>query len=97
MEAVYRPGFRYIKAGVMCLGLVPDEDRQNHLFRPVDRETERKQKRLMAAVDALNLWGGRGTVRPASTGRRREWAMRQARLTPRYTTCIEDVPTARMR
>ena len=60
LEALYRPGFRYIKAGVMCLGLVPDEDRQNNLFRPVDRETERKQKRLMAAVDALNLWEGGG-------------------------------------
>ena len=96
LEAIFHDGYRYTKAGVLCLGLVPDEDRQNHLFRPVDGQMERKQKALMKAVDDLNLWGGRGTVRLASTGIRRDWAMRQNRLTPRYTTRIEDVPTARL-
>ena len=80
----------------MCLGLVPDEDRQNHLFAPVNRDMERKQNAFMQAVDKLNLWGGRGTVRPASTGQRQAWAMRQHRLTPRWTTRLADVPTATM-
>ena len=96
LEAIFREGYRYTKVGVLCLGLVPDEDRQNHLFAPVDREAERKQKALMMAADKLNLYYGRGTVRPASTGIRREWAMRQNRLSPRWTTRIEDVPNARL-
>ena len=96
LEALFRPSYRYTKAGVLCLGLVPDEDRQNNLFRPVDREMERKQKALMQAVDKLNLWGGRGTVRPASTGTRHAWAMRRQHLSPRYTTRWEDVPVARL-
>ena len=96
LEAIYRPTHRYIKAGVMCLGLVADEERQASLFVPVDRERERKQKALMQAADKLNLHFGRGTVRPASTGYRRAWAMRQNYLTPRYTTRISDVPTARI-
>ena len=50
----------------------------------------------MKAADKLNLYYGRGTVRPASTGNRQAWAMRQNYLTPRYTTRIADVPTARL-
>ena len=96
LEAIYRPGYRYVKAGVTCLGLVPDEERQASLFVPIDRERERKQKALMQAADKLNLWYGRGTVRPASTGHRQTWAMRQNYLTPRYTTRISDVPIARL-
>ena len=96
LEAIYRPGYRYVKAGVMCLGLVPDEERQASLFVPIDRERELMQKALMKAADQLNLYYGRGTVRPASTGHRRAWAMRQNHLTPRYTTRISDVPVARL-
>ncbi len=96
LEAIYREGYRYTKAGVLCLGLVPDEERQGSLLKPVDREAERKQKALMKAADQLNLTYGRGTVRPASTGIRRAWAMRQNYLTPRYTTRVQDVPTAWM-
>ncbi|MBE7157325.1 MAG: Y-family DNA polymerase [Rhodospirillales bacterium] len=94
LEALYRPDYRYVKAGVLCLGLVPDEDRQNSLLWPVDRETERKQKALMRAADHLNFCYGRGTVRPASTGSRQAWAMRQNHLSPRYTTRIGDIPCA---
>ena len=47
-------------------------------------------------ADKLNLYFGRGTVRPASTGHRQTWAMRQNHLTPRYTPRLSDVPTARL-
>lgn len=57
---------------------------------------ERKQKALMKAADPLNLCYGRGTMRPASTGNRRAWAMRQVRLSPRYTTRVTDLPTAHL-
>lgn len=42
LEWVYRPGYRYVKASVLCLGLVPDEERQASLFRPVEPEQEEK-------------------------------------------------------
>ena len=96
LEGIYRPGYRYVKAGVMCLGLVPDEERQGSLFRPVDRPMERKQRELMKAADQLNLWYGRGTVRPASTGTRHGWQMRQGQLSPRWTTRLEDMPRAKL-
>ena len=81
LKAIYKPGYRYKKAGVLCLDLVPDDEKQASLFRPVDPEREEKERRLMEAVDKLNLWGGRGTVRAAllGRGRRQEWQMRRDR------------------
>ena len=94
LKRIYRSGYRYTKAGVLCLGLVPDAEKQGCLFRPADPEQEKKQLRLIAAVDKLNLWGGRGTVRPASMGFSQKWQMRQDRKSPCYTTRLEDVPRA---
>ena len=94
LRAIYRPGYRYVKAGVLCLELVPDEEKQASLFRPVDPAREEKERRLMEAADQLNLWYGRGTVRTATAGVRQDWQMRRNRLSPCYTTRLEDVPVA---
>ena len=84
------------EGGVLCLDLVSDDEKQASLFRPADPEREEKERRLMEAVDKLNLWGGRGTVRAASmgAGRPQEWQMRRDRKSPCYTTRIEEVPRA---
>ena len=95
-EAIYRPGYQYTKAGVLCLELVPDEEKQASLFRSVDPAREKKERALMAAVDKLNLWGGSGTVRRATAGFRQKWAMRRDRMSPCYTTRLSDVPTVRV-
>lgn len=69
LRAIYKPGYRFIKAEVLCLGLVPnEEEKQASLFRPVDPEREEKERRRLMAVDRLNLWGGWGTVRAATMG-----------------------------
>ncbi len=94
LKAIYRPSYRYVKAGVLCLELVPDDEKQTSLFVPVDPEREAKEQRLMAAADALNLHYGRGTVRMATAGMRQDWQMRRERMSPCYTTRLEDVPTA---
>ncbi len=96
LGSIYRPGYRYVKAGVLCLDLVPDDEKQVSLFKPVDPEREKKERALMAAVDKLNLWGGSGTVRMGTAGFRQKWAMRRDRMSPCYTTRLEDVPRARL-
>lgn len=96
LAAIYRSGYRYVKAGVLCLGLVPDEERQGSLFQGKDPEQDEKQRRLMAAVDALNLYHGRGTVRIATAGFKQGWQMRRDKLSARYTTRLSDVPAARL-
>ena len=96
LQAIYRPGYRYTKAGVHFLDLVPDDEKQASLFRLVDLEREKKERALMAAVDKLNLYGGSGTVRTATAGFRQKWAMRRDRMSPCYTTRLTDVPVAKL-
>ncbi len=96
LRAIYQPGYRYAKAGVLCLGLVKDEEKQQGLFQPPDPERVEKERRLMAAADALNLYYGSGTVRPATMGFGQRWQMRRERLSPCYTTRLRDVPMARL-
>jgi DNA polymerase V len=96
LQAIYRSGFNYAKAGVMLLDLQPDANQQGELALEDDAVHDRS--RLMTALDSLNHRYGRGTVLMASSGlagERRTWAMRQERRTPGYTTCWADMPVAR--
>ena len=95
LRAIYKPGFNYIKAGVMLLDLQDSRIEQQEL----DLEPEAEPRSgLMAAMDRLNDRYGRGTVLLASAGlegTKRSWTMRQSLLTPQYTTRWEDVPVAK--
>jgi len=56
------------------------------------------RSRLMNAMDGLNRRYGRGTVILGSAGTGelpRNWAMKQERRTPRYTTRIGEIPVGK--
>ena len=96
LKAIYRPGFKMAKAGVMLLELQSDAVQQQELALEDDNVVDRG--RLMSTLDGLNQRYGRGTVLMASTGlagNRRAWSMKQERRTPGYTTCWEDMAVAR--
>ncbi|MDE2392070.1 MAG: DUF4113 domain-containing protein, partial [Rhodospirillales bacterium] len=91
LRAIWRPGFRYFKAGVMLGDLSPARQ-QGAMFstrNPV------KSARAMAALDTVNARFGRGTLRPAAMGFFHNWAGRQARHSPRYTTCADEMLIAK--
>jgi DNA polymerase V len=53
---------------------------------------------LMTAMDGLNRRYGRGTAIIGGAGTSdmpRNWAMKQERRTPRYTTKIAEIPVAK--
>jgi DNA polymerase V len=100
LQAIYRRGFNYAKAGVMLLELQPDSVVQGELDLGDDGSLEdiADKTRLMAALDAINQRYGKGTMKVASAGLdgdRRVWSMRQERMTPAYTTDWADIPVAR--
>jgi DNA polymerase V len=100
LQAIYRRGFNYAKAGVMLLDLKTDSIVQGELDLGDDDSLEdiADKKRLMAALDAINQRYGKGTMKVASAGLdgdRRVWSMRQERRTPAYTTDWADIPVAR--
>ena len=95
LEIIYRPGFAYIKAGVMLLDLRDASVQQ----RELDLEDEpQAHGNLMSTLDRLNDRYGRGTVLLASAGlegKQRSWAMRQNLLTLQYTTRRDQLPVAK--
>lgn len=90
LTAIYRPGFRYKKAGVMLTLLSEKEVRQATLFD--DPVASEKSSRLMAAMDAINQEFGRRTVRSGVSGVEQRWAMRAENRSPRYTTRWDELP-----
>jgi len=99
---IYRPGFNYVKAGVMLVDLRPQGEVQAELdlFGLIDsgkEESRRKpQTALMTALDTLNRRFGRGAVSIASTVQRHEragYVSKQERRSPRYTTRLEEILT----
>ncbi len=46
------------------------------------------------ALDAVNARHGRGALRPLATGLARPWGTRHGRLSPRYTTRVEELMEA---
>ncbi|MEO0851969.1 MAG: Y-family DNA polymerase, partial [Cyanobacteria bacterium J06648_11] len=92
-EAIFEKGYRYKKAGVIAMGLLPESIEQGHLFEPPrDRQRDRE---LMSVVDSLNRRFGSGTVGFAASGVARPWQMRCERRSRRFTTRWDELPLAR--
>jgi DNA polymerase V len=102
LQAMFRPGYRYVKAGVIVVDLQPQGFAADtpdlfgdHTPQPAPR---RDRTRLMRAMDALNQRFGHGAVDVASATRRSQptpAAARQERRSPRYTTRLDEVIVAR--
>jgi DNA polymerase V len=93
LQAIYKPGYLYAKAGVVLLELQPASVQQTELG--LEPDEDQNKGRLMDVLDGLNRRYGRGTVLLASTGLagdRRPWSMKQELRTPQYTTRWEDMP-----
>ena len=103
LEDIYRAGFNYVKAGVTLVDLRPAGQSQGELDLFGDAPTHdaplgRSSDRLMNALDALNQRFGRGTVNVASAmepAARPAYQAKRERMSPRYTSRIDEIPTAR--
>ena len=98
LASIYRPGFKYAKAGVMLMELQSDSIRQSELELDFGESDCRDRGKLMSTLDGLNRRYGKGSVLMASAGlggKERAWSMKQERRTPGYTTCWDDMPVAR--
>ena len=92
LKHIYRPGYRYQKAGVMLTDIRPAEIRQASLFNPpVHGE---RVTRLMSTLDGINARWGRGTLRLAAEGIDQAWTMSRGRKSPCFTTGWDELPVA---
>ncbi|GAA3600400.1 Y-family DNA polymerase [Flavivirga amylovorans] len=85
--SIFKEGVKYKRAGVIVTGLVPTSNHQLDMF-----ESENpKHKPLMDTIDILNTKYENYKVKLGNQDLKRTWKMRQERLSPRYTTNINDI------
>ena len=87
LKAIFREGYNYKKAGVIVMGLTPNNETQLSLFNT----SNPKHQPLMSVVDKLNRSIGQTKVRFASQSVGKQWKMKQEKLSPSYTTRINDI------
>jgi DNA polymerase V len=96
VDQLWKPGFRYSKAGIITQDLVPPAQRQIALFDNLDHERAAK---VMAAMDEANRRWGRATVVPAATmgGSRKAqtFSTKFEMRSPRFTTRWDELPICR--
>jgi DNA polymerase V len=95
LRQIFKDGYKYQKAGVLLLDLMPKGMGQLTLFNDSQAIPEQND-RLMAVVDDINRAYGRDSVRLGGTTLSKAWRMRQAMLSPAYTTRWEDLPIVRL-
>lgn len=87
VKSIYKKGIKYKRAGVIVTGLVPTDNFQLDLFHKEDP----KHKPLMSAIDVINKKYKGNKIKLGNQDLERTWKMRQERLSPRYTTNINDI------
>ncbi|MDO8946174.1 MAG: Y-family DNA polymerase [Desulfocapsaceae bacterium] len=92
LKSLYKPGYRYRKAGVMLAGIVKQGYRQQDLFS-ILQPAMKEDKQLMTALDRINSKWGRSTLQYGmTTAEDKPWAMQQTRKSPAYTTNWLELP-----
>jgi DNA polymerase V len=87
LKHIYRPGYKYAKAGVMLMDLQPATRQQ--LTLDLDADMPENRIRLMQAMDQINQRYGRGSLVLGSAGgigAQPVWGMKQERLSSGFTT-----------
>ena len=95
LKKIYRPGYAYIKAGVMLVELTTRGQQPVDLF--TDQEAVNRRSNLMRTMDQINLRYGKNTLGPGISGiaERRAWSMKRGSKSPAYTTDWDELPVVR--
>ena len=86
IRKIYRPGYRYKKAGIILSGL----SRHNTTKGLLDYDRDMSDK-MMQTIDTINSRYGCSTLKIASEGIEKVWKMKRENVSPCYTTRFEDL------
>lgn len=89
LDDIFIDGYLYKKAGVVLMNFTPEKSVQLNLFD----NSNPKHAPLMIAMDKINNSIGYKKVKLASQDLDRTWKMNQEKLSPRYTTNINEIIT----
>jgi len=93
LKRIYRPGYRYAKAGVMLMDIAPAATQQNSLF--ADEVADESAVQLMQTMDLINRKMGKDSIFLASAGIRKHWQMKRENKSPSYTTDWDELAEVR--
>ncbi len=88
LKQIFKKGYKYKKAGIMLLDIVPDDQIQLNLFKKSNLD---KTHKLMKTIDKLNIEMGNGTLFYASEGVSQIWKMKSEMRSPCYTTRWDNI------
>lgn len=89
LKRIFKQGYAYKKAGV----IVQDFSQADNLQQTLFENRNPQHVPLMQAIDKLNLLFGQHKIHLASQDTKRVWKMKQEKLSPRYTTNLNDIIT----
>ena len=89
LDIIYKKGYNFKKTGIMLLNIVPETNVQASLFDEANRV---KGKALMASLDTVNTRFGKDRLRFAAQGYGKKWKLKSEKVSPCYTTDINQVP-----
>jgi len=87
LNEIYLEGYKYKKAGVVVMDIVPESAQQLNVFEKKDP----RHSAAMKSIDAINKYIGHDKIKLASQDLKRTWKMRQEKLSPKYSTNINDI------
>ena len=89
LKAIFKEGYYYKKAGVIVMGLTPNNETQLSLFNA----SNPKHQPLMSVVDKLNKSYGKNKIKFGNQSLGRQWKMKQEKLSKSFTTRINEIIT----
>ena len=87
LKKIYKKNVEYKKAGVIVMGLVPNNRTQLNIF---EKENPKHQI-LMKTLDFIAKKEGPSKIKLASQDLKRVWKMKQTKLSSRYTTELKEI------
>ena len=89
LDAIFKEGYAYKKAGVIVGGITPESEKQFNMFE----DEHPKHRKLMNVMDQMNFKYGVKKLKIGSQALDKTWKMRQDLLSPNYTTKWNDILT----
>lgn len=93
LKKIFKLGFGYKKAGIIAMEITPANYGQRSIFENSDP----RHGPLFAVVDRLNKAIGAQKIKLAAQDLDRTWKMKQERLSPRYTTKLDEIITIHLK
>ncbi|MHB1106555.1 MAG: Y-family DNA polymerase [Lutibacter sp.] len=92
LKAIFKEGYNYKKAGVIVMGLTPNNETQLSFFNT----SNPRHQPLMSVVDKLNKSYGKNKIKFANQSLGRQWKMKQEKLSKSFTTRMDEIITIKV-